>query len=96
MATLEERIYEGNRARECLENEAFIWAFEGYEQELTEAWRTSPARDAEGREKIYLSLQLLNKLKAKITQSLETGQLADLELQHRKTLADRAKEILRF
>jgi hypothetical protein len=96
MATLEERIYEGNRAKECLENEAFIWAFEGIEQELTEAWRTSPARDAEGREKIYLSLQLLTKLKATITHSLETGKLADLELQHKKTLADRAKEILRF
>jgi hypothetical protein len=84
MATLEERIYEGNRAKECLENEAFIWAFEGIEQEL------------EGREKIYLSLQLLTKLKATITHSMETGKLADLELQHRKTLADRAKEILRF
>ncbi|OOG11289.1 hypothetical protein [Pseudomonas sp. C9] len=96
MATLEERIYEGNRAKECLENEAFIWAFESIEQEYTNAWRTSPVRDEEGREKIYLTLLLLAKLKATITHSLETGKLADLELQHRKTLADRAKEILRF
>lgn len=93
MATLEERIYEGSRAKECLENEAFIWAFEGIEQELTEAWRTSPARDAEGREKLFLMLQMLTKLKATITQSLETGKLADLELQHKKSLADRAKGI---
>jgi len=93
MPTLEERVYEGNRARECLENEAFIWAFEGYEKELTEAWRTSPARDVEGREKIFLTLHLLNKLKDKITQSLETGKLADLEIQHKRSLMDRAKGI---
>jgi len=93
MATLEERIYDGNRARECLENEAFIQAFEDIEQELTNAWRTSPARDEAGREKIYLTLQLLTKLKATITHSLETGKLAELDLQHKRTLADRAREI---
>jgi hypothetical protein len=96
MATLEERIYDGNRARECLENEQFNWAFESIEQELTNAWRTSPARDEEGREKIYLMLQLLTKLKTTITQSLETGKLADLDLQHKKTLMDRAKGILQL
>jgi len=96
MATLEERIYDGNRARECLENEQFNWAFESIEQELTNAWRTSPARDEEGREKIYLMLQLLTKLKTTITQSLETGKLADSELQHKRTLMDRAKGILQL
>lgn len=93
MASLEERIYDGNRARECLENEQFNWAFESIEQELTNAWRTSPARDEAGREKIYLTLQLLTKLKATLTSSLETGKLADLDLQHKKSIMDRAKGI---
>ncbi|MFU2327743.1 hypothetical protein [Pseudomonas sp. NFX98] len=93
MPTLEERIYDGNRARECLENEAFQWAFESIEQELTNAWQTSPARDVEGREKLYLMLQLLTKLKATIQISLETGQLADKELQYQRSLLDRAKGI---
>lgn len=94
MATLEERIYDGNRARECLENEQFNWAFASIEQELTNAWRTSPARDVEGREKIFLSLQLLTKLKAALTSSLETGKLAEAERIYQKTLLDRAKGIL--
>jgi hypothetical protein len=93
MASLEERIYDGNRARECLENEQFNWAFESIEQELTTAWRTSPARDEAGREKIYLTLQLLTKLKATLTSSLETGKLADLDLQHKQSIMDRAKGI---
>lgn len=96
MATLEERIYDGNRAKECLENEAFNWAFDAIEQELTTAWRTSPARDEAGREKIYLTLQLLTKLKATLTSSLETGKLAEVERIHQQTMADRAKGILRL
>lgn len=95
MPTLEERIYDGNRARECLENEQFNWAFESIEQELTNAWRTSPARDVEAREKIFLSLQLLTKLKATLTSSLDTGKLAEAEKIYQQSLIDRAKGILR-
>jgi hypothetical protein len=96
MATLEERIYDGNRARECLENEQFNRAFESIEQELTNAWRTSPARDVEAREKIFLSLQLLTKLKATLTSSLETGKLAEVERIYQQSLLERAKESLRL
>ncbi|MBV4459182.1 hypothetical protein KVG96_14575 [Pseudomonas sp. COR58] len=94
MATIEQRIYDGNRARECLENEQFNRAFDGIERELTEAWQTSPARDVEGREKIYLSLQLLRKLKAALQSSLETGKLAEVERIHKKSALDRVREIL--
>lgn len=96
MATLEEQIYEGNRARECLENEAFNWAFEGIKQELTNAWQTSPARDAEGREKIFLTLKLLDRLKAALTTSLESGELAESNRIYQQTLMERAKESLRL
>lgn len=96
MATLEERIYDGNRARECLENEQFVWAFESIEQELTEAWRKSPARDAEAREKIYLTLQLLTKLEAALTPSLETGKLAEADRIYQQSLMDRVKGSLQL
>ena len=96
MPTLEDRTYDGNRARECLENEQFNWAFESIKQELTEAWQTSPARDVEGREKIFLSIQLLTKLKAALTSSLETGKLAEAERIYQQSLLDRAKESLRL
>lgn len=91
--TIEQRIYDGARAREVLENEAFLWAFESTEKELIEAWKNSPARDEEGREKLYLMLQLLGKIKATLTNSMETGKLAQMELEHKRSLADRLKEI---
>ena len=89
--TLEQRLYDGDRAREVLENEAFGAAFEAIEKEVIEQWTNSPARDQEGRERLWTYLGLLKKLKAQLTQTLDTGKLAQLELQHRQTVAERAR-----
>lgn len=92
MKTTSQRIYEADRAKEVLENEAFIQAFTDMEQELIEQWKTSPARDEEGRQKLWLMLKLLEKLKLTLQSSLDSGKLARIELEHQKTMAQRAKE----
>jgi hypothetical protein len=92
--TEEERIHRGNRAKEVLENEEFITAFDAIEQELTEAWKTSPQRDSTGREHLFLALTMLGKVKSSLTRSMETGKLAMAELQYRKSLTDKAREYL--
>lgn len=89
--SLETRLYEGDRAKEVLENEVFQRVFADIESEVIESWKTSPARDQEGREKIWQYLMLLQKVKAHLTTTLETGKLAQLELQHQQSLADRVK-----
>lgn len=89
--SLEERLYAGNRAKEVLENEAFIEAFEAIEKEVIEQWTNSPARDQEGREKLWSYLHLLRKVRTQLTSTLESGKLAQVELQHQQTLRDRAK-----
>lgn len=91
MKTLEQRMYHGDRAREVLDNEAFQAVFTDIEQELTKAWKTSPQRDADARERIHLALTMLNKVKACLHTTLDTGKLATLDLQHKQSLADRAK-----
>jgi hypothetical protein len=90
--TLEQRLYNGDRAREVLENEEFIAAFGAIEQELIEAWKTSPARDPEGREKLWAYLHLLAKLKTQLTRTLETGKLAKLDLEHQRGLRQKVKD----
>ena len=89
---LSERIYNGDRAREVLENEVFIACFGDIEAEILSQWKTSPARDEAGREKLWMLLSLMQKLKATITQSLETGKLARLELEHQRTIGARLKD----
>ena len=89
MTTIEQRIYNGDRANEVLENEAFIQAFDDIENEVIEQWKNSPARDEAGREKLWTYLMLLKKIKAQITTTLETGKLAKLDLEHKKSLKER-------
>lgn len=91
---LEQRIYDGARAKEVLDNEAFAQAFADIEQEYTDAWKQSPARDAEGREKLYTMLRLMHKLKTTLEASLTDGKLAQADLAHlqeKQSLLDRAK-----
>lgn len=87
-----QRIYNADRAKECLENEAFQQAFADIEQELIEQWKTSPARDEDARQKLWLMLKMLEKLKLTLQASLDSGKLAVIEMEHRKSMAQRAKE----
>ena len=89
MKTIEQRIYDANRAKEVLENDAFIAAFADTEQEIIGQWTNSPARDSEGRERLHSYLMLLRKVKAHLSYSLDTGKLAEIDLQHKKSLAER-------
>lgn len=89
MKTIETRIYEGTRAREVLENEAFIAAFTDIENEVIEQWKTSPARAGDDREKLWVYLSLLKKVQTHLTTTLETGKLAQIEVAHKRTLSER-------
>ena len=88
---LETRLYNGDRAKEVLENEEYQRAFNDLKTEIVEQWKNSPSRDVEGREKLFLMLGLLNKLERMLQASLDTGKLAKLELQHR-SLVNRLKD----
>jgi hypothetical protein len=91
MSTLEQRLYLGDRAKEVIENEVFIDAFTQIQNEVIEQWTNSPARDAEGRERLWTYLQMLKRLQAQLQQTMESGQLARIDLEHKRTLVDRAR-----
>jgi uncharacterized membrane protein YccC len=82
--THEQEAVLGARAREVLENEAFTSAFEQIEKELIEQWKNSPARDQEGREKLWVYLSMLRKVKSTLEQTMQSGKLANLEIEHAK------------
>lgn len=94
MATPDQRVYDGDQAKLVLENEAFQQAMADIESEITEQWKQSPARDPEGREKLWQLLKLAGKLRSNLQTRLETGLLARLELDHQqKTMLQKAKEL---
>ena len=91
---IEQRIYQADRAREVLENEAFIGAMADIKSEITEQWMKSPVRDQEGREKLWLMLSLMSKLEATLKTTFDSGKLAKLDLEHKRTMQERLKDAL--
>ncbi|WP_431509759.1 hypothetical protein [Variovorax sp. DAIF25] len=87
----EGRVYRGDRAREVLQNEAFAWAFETTKSEIYESWQATLAANAPERERLWLALQMLDRVQAHLVQRLETGKLAALELKHRAKVAQQQK-----
>lgn len=79
----------GEQARQLLEHPLLVEAFDLIEQEYTEQWKSSPARDQDAREKLWLSLKLLHRLRGQLETVVETGKVAQA------TLAQRALEAAR-
>lgn len=94
MTTIDKRIYDGNRAKEILENEVFLQVFTDIEQELIEAWKNAPQRDVEGREKIHQLTTLLAKVKAHLQSTFESGKLAETDTLYRQSILEKARDAL--
>lgn len=88
---LEDEIQRGEHAQRLLREPLLIGAFELLEKEYIEQWQNSPARDVEGREKLFLMQKVLQVVQGHLTQAVETGKLAQATLTQR--LAQQAREL---
>lgn len=80
------------RAREVLDNPLYQEAFAGLRDQLRQEWEISPARDTEGRERLWLAINLLGKVEQHLNQAVQTGRMARMELeQKRSKLAEMAQ-----
>jgi len=91
---LEQRIQGGYEAQEVLASPAYADAYSSIEQEFISAWINSPARDAEGREKLYLSIRMLRKVQGRIEAKMTDAKMAQSEVDSRN-LAQKAADKLR-
>ena len=91
---LDKRIYNADRAREILENEMFIEAFDKIEKDLYELWQKSSMADSQGRENLFRYQRAMKEFKANLMTLLDTGKLARLELDHKKSLKEKAKSLV--
>lgn len=89
--SLESRIYNGDQAKQVLENEAFDAAFSAIEGEIIEQW-TNPQGNEAGRENLHRNLTMLRRVRGQLASVMEDGNLAKLELRHRQTAMDKLKE----
>lgn len=77
---MELEILRGKDAEQLLAHPLLREAITLIEQDIVDKWQNSPARDAEGREKLYQNQVLLARLVAQIEQVVKTGQFAQATL----------------
>lgn len=90
---VEDRIARGEEARSILESPIFIEAFESAEKDIVSQWMGSPARDSEGREKLWVYLAMLRKVRAHMERAIETGDMARIEIERKASLAERVTSL---
>jgi hypothetical protein len=69
-------VARGIRARAILDDPLVADAFAALERECLAEWRRAPARDVDGRERIWLMLKLTERLKAHFETLIAYGTLA--------------------
>ena len=70
-----QQINQAARAQELLDNPLLSEALDAWDKEITDAWKNSPLRDAEGREKLRLMLEAAKTFKAHLLKTVETGKI---------------------
>ena len=81
------------RAQELLDNELLTEAFRGLEENYTAAWRASTIDDVAAREKLFLAINIVGKVRDHLAAIVANGKLAQAEL---KELAQTAERRRRF
>jgi hypothetical protein len=91
--TLSQAASEGARARQLLENDLLAEAFKGLEDSYTAAWRSTTIDDVAAREKLFLAINIVGKVRDHLSAIVMNGRLAEIEW---RQLAEAAERKRRF
>ena len=70
-----EQVHRANHAQELKDNPILQEALETWQKDLMKAWENSPARDAEGREKLFLMVQASKQFQTYIQTLVDNGKM---------------------
>jgi hypothetical protein len=79
------------RAQDLLDNELLSEAFKGLEDSYTSAWRATAIDDVAAREKLFLAINIVGKVRDHLTAIVASGKLAQAELKEIARTAERRK-----
>jgi hypothetical protein len=79
------------RAQQLLDNELLTEAFTALENNYVSAWRATSIDDAQGREKLFLAINVVGKVRDHLNAIVANGKLAQAELKELVQAAERRK-----
>ncbi len=88
---LQRAANKATRAQLLLDDELLAEAFKGLEESYYTAWRSTMIDDAAGREKLFLAINIVSKVRDHLTAVVNNGKLAAAELRQIAETAERAK-----
>lgn len=83
---LTEDVQQGYQAKQLLENEVYKRAMENIRSGIVEKWRSCPVRDIEGQHELKLMDKLLSDLEGYIKQVVDTGKMAEIQLENERRM----------
>jgi hypothetical protein len=90
-AKLQESAGASVRAQQLLDNDLLREAFTALEESYAAAWRASTIDDAASREKLFLAINIVGKVRDHLTAVVTNGKLAQAELKELAQAAERRK-----
>ncbi len=88
---LDRAAAKGIRAQELLDNELLTEAFKGLEDDYTAAWRATTIDDVAAREKLFLAINIVGKVRDHLAATVANGKLAQAELKELAQVTERRK-----
>lgn len=79
------------QAQRLLDDKMLTEAFKGLEEAYTSAWRATTIDDISGREKLFLAINIVGKVRDHLTAIVNNGKLAQAELKDLAQTAERKK-----
>jgi hypothetical protein len=92
-AKLNKDLARATRAQSLLSNELLSEAFKGLEDAYTATWRATTIDDVSAREKLFLAINIVGKVRDHLNAIVSNGKIAQAEL---KQLAETAERKKRF
>jgi hypothetical protein len=91
-ARLDQAAARAARAQELLDNELLSEAFNALEDSYVSAWRTTAIDDMAAREKLFLAINIVGKVRDHLAAAVANGKLAQAELKELAQLAERKRK----
>lgn len=88
---LQRAVNRAQQARDLLDNELLKDAFKSLEDAYTAAWRATTIEDVTGREKLFLAVNVIGKVRDHLSGIVSNGSVAEAEIKDLRETAERKK-----
>ena len=88
---LDQAVTKAVRTQELIDNELLTEAFRTLEENYASAWRATVIDDVAGREKLFLAINIVGRVRDHLNAVVANGKLAQAELKELAQIAERRR-----